>query len=106
MLPVVAQKLGNDFEIAVTSCASQIGSGALPMEKLPSAGLAIRLRGAKRGGRALTALSNALRALPVPVVGHMDDHALVLDLRCLEDEKGFIANLAALDLSEKPDALA
>jgi L-seryl-tRNA(Ser) seleniumtransferase len=106
LLPTVADKAGHEFEVTVAACMSQIGSGALPMEKLPSAGLAIRLRGAKRGGRALTALSNALRALPVPVVGHMDDHALVLDLRCLEDEKGFIANLAALDLSEKPDALA
>jgi len=106
MLPVVAQKLGNDFEITVTSCASQIGSGALPMEKLPSAGLAIRLRGAKRGGRALAALAIALRQLPVPVAGHIDDNALILDLRCLDDEKGFVANLAALDLRGGPDGLA
>jgi len=106
LLPAVAEKAGDEFEVAVAACMSQIGSGALPMEKLPSAGLAIRLRGAKRSGRALTALSNALRALPVPVVGHIDDNALILDLRCLEDEKGFIANLAALDPLEKPDALA
>ena len=106
LLPAVAEKAGDEFEVAVAACMSQIGSGALPMEKLPSAGLAIRLRGAKRSGRALTALSNALRALPVPVVGHIDDNALILDLRCLEDEKGFIANLAALDSPEKPDALA
>ncbi len=106
LLPAVAAKTGPAFEVTITVCASQIGSGALPMEKLPSAGLAIRLRGARRGGRALTALSNALRRLPVPVVGRIEDNALILDLRCLEDEKGFIANLAALDLSEKPDALA
>jgi L-seryl-tRNA(Ser) seleniumtransferase len=106
MLPIIAQKLGNDFEIAVTSCASQIGSGALPMEKLPSAGLAIRLRGAKRGGRALAALSIALRQLPVPVVGRIDDNALILDLRCLDDEAGFIANLARLDPRSRPDAMA
>jgi L-seryl-tRNA(Ser) seleniumtransferase len=106
LLLAVAAKTGPAFEVTITACASQIGSGALPMEKLPSAGLAIRLCGAKRGGRALTTLSNALRRLPVPVVGRIEDNALILDLRCLEDEKGFIANLAALDLSEKPDALA
>jgi L-seryl-tRNA(Ser) seleniumtransferase len=104
LLPAVAEKLGNRFEVAITACASQIGSGALPTEKVPSAGLAIRLRGAKRGGRALAALSIALRQLPVPVVGRIDDNALILDLRCLEDEKGFVVNLAALD-PEKSDAL-
>jgi L-seryl-tRNA(Ser) seleniumtransferase len=106
LLPMVAEKLGQGFETSITSCASQIGSGALPMEKVPSAGLAIRVRSAKRSGRALNALSTALRQLPIPVVGHIDDNALILDLRCLDDEKSFIANLAALNVSEKPDALA
>jgi L-seryl-tRNA(Ser) seleniumtransferase len=106
LLPVVAEKIGDKFETSVAACASQIGSGALPTEKVPSAGLAIRVRGAKRGGRGLAALSITLRQLAVPVVGHIDDNALILDLRCLDDEKGFIANLAGLDPSEKPDALA
>lgn len=106
LLPVVAQKLGAGFDVGVTDCASQIGSGALPMEKVLSAGLAIRVAGGKRGGRALAALSIALRQLPVPVVGRIDDNALILDLRCLDDEKAFVGNLAALDLRSKPDALA
>ncbi|MDB5582068.1 MAG: selA, partial [Bradyrhizobium sp.] len=106
LLPVIATKIGDAFEVAIVACASQIGSGALPMEKVPSAGLAIRVRGVKRGGRALTALSIALRQLPVPVVGRIDDNTLIFDLRCLDDEAAFIANLAALALSERPDALA
>jgi L-seryl-tRNA(Ser) seleniumtransferase len=106
VLPVVADRLGHGFEVSVTGCASQIGSGALPMEKVPSAGLAIRIRGAKRGGRLLAALSIALRQLPVPVVGRIDDNALILDLRCLEDEKAFTANLEALSLAGGGDALA
>jgi L-seryl-tRNA(Ser) seleniumtransferase len=106
LLPVVTEQLGDGFAVSITDCASQIGSGALPMEKVASAGLAIRISGAKRGGRALAALSIALRQLPVPVVGRIDDNALILDLRCLDDEAGFIANLAALDMRSKPDALA
>lgn len=106
LLPVVADKFGDGFDISVIECASQIGSGALPMEKVPSAGLAIRLKGVKRGGKVLAALSIALRQLPVPVVGRIDDNALILDLRCLEDEKAFIANFAALDVAGEPDALA
>jgi L-seryl-tRNA(Ser) seleniumtransferase len=31
------------------------------------------------------------------VIGRIEDGALVLDLRCLEDEEGFAANLAALE---------
>ena len=76
------------------ACASQIGSGALPLETVPSAGLAIRpTERAGAGGRCrLTAASCA--RLPIPVIGRIEDQALILDLRCLEDEAGFIANLA------------
>jgi L-seryl-tRNA(Ser) seleniumtransferase len=38
----------------------------------------------------------AFRALPVPVIGHIRDGAFILDLRCLDDEAGFIAQLAQL----------
>jgi L-seryl-tRNA(Ser) seleniumtransferase len=104
MLPVVAGKMGDAFDVMTVACASQIGSGALPMEKLPSAGLAIRVRGAKRKGRLLSALSIALRSLPIPVVGRIEDNALVLDMRCLEDEREFIANLVSLDMEMPPMA--
>jgi L-seryl-tRNA(Ser) seleniumtransferase len=104
--PVVAVKIGDGFDVTVTACASQIGSGALPMETVPSAGLAIRPRSAKRSGRTLGALSISLRRLPVPVVGRIEDKALLLDLRCLDDEKAFIANLATLDTAEMSDAVA
>ena len=104
--PVVAVKIGDGFDVTVTACASQIGSGALPMETVPSAGLAIRPRSAKRSGRILGALSISLRRLPVPVVGRIEDKALLLDLRCLDDEKAFIANLATLDTAEMSDAVA
>jgi len=104
--PILAEKLGAAFTIAVTACASQIGSGALPLETVPSAGLAIRPSGARGGGRALSALSTALRQLPVPVLGRIEANALILDLRCLDDEDGFIINLASLNPAEKAGALA
>jgi len=99
VLPVVGARLGGAFAVAVAACASQIGSGALPLETVPSAGLAVRTRAARGSGRALAALSAALRRLPIPVIGRIEDQALVLDLRCLDDEAGFIANLAALDVA-------
>jgi len=92
--------------VAAVSCASQIGSGALPLETVPSFGLSVTPRAAKRSGRMLTALSTALRALSVPVVGRIENKALLLDLRCLDDEAAFIANLAQLEIKERADAAA
>jgi L-seryl-tRNA(Ser) seleniumtransferase len=41
-------------------------------------------------------LSQALRSLPVPVIGRIEDGRVILDLRCLDDEGGFVAQLGAL----------
>jgi L-seryl-tRNA(Ser) seleniumtransferase len=101
----LASALGNAFTVEPVDCASQIGSGALPVETVPSAGLAIRPAAARRAGSALAALAAALRKLPVPVIGRIEEQALILDLRCLEDGDIFVANLAGLDLGAS-DALA
>jgi len=100
LLPIVAAKLEARFNVAVVACASQIGSGALPLENIPSAGLAIRPRTERGAGRALDRLAAAFRRLPVPVIGRIEDGAQILDLRCLEDEAAFMANFAALDLGD------
>ena len=80
------------FSAAACACKSQVGSGALPVDTIPSAGL--RLTG--QGGDAPDRLSARLRALPMPVIGHIRDGALVLDLRCLEQDAALLAALAAL----------
>jgi L-seryl-tRNA(Ser) seleniumtransferase len=103
LAPAVATVLGDAFAVEVVECRSQIGSGALPLETLLSAGLALSPRSGS--GRALDALGSALRVLPVPVVGRIESRSIVLDLRCLEDEPGFVANLAGLDRGSI-DALA
>ena len=53
------------YSAATSACQSQVGSGALPVDTIPSAGL--RLTGS--GGDAPERLSARLRALPIPVVG-------------------------------------
>ncbi|SDO87133.1 L-seryl-tRNA(Sec) selenium transferase [Phyllobacterium sp. YR620] len=96
LAPIVAKAVQGAFNVAVVDCASQIGSGALPLATVPSAGLALTV--IDGGGRALEELSAALRRLPVPVIGHIERGSLVLDLRCLEDEAAFAANIAGLDM--------
>lgn len=80
------------FSAAPAPCKSQVGSGALPVDTIPSAGL--RLTG--DGGDAPDRLSALLRALPMPVIGHIRDGALVLDLRCLERDETLLSALAGL----------
>ena len=93
--PQLAAALGAGWTVDAIACASQIGSGALPLETLPSAGLAIRPSG-KASGAAVEALAAAFRAVPLPVIGRIAQGALVFDLRCLEDESSLAAQLAEL----------
>ena len=102
--PLLAATLGDAYQVERVACNSQIGSGALPLETVPSAGLAVTPVAARGHGRALAALATALRTLPVPVIGHVAEGSLVLDLRCLDDEAGFVANLASLAFAEGQDA--
>jgi L-seryl-tRNA(Ser) seleniumtransferase len=99
LLPSVGAAVGADFAVSVIPCTSQIGSGALPAEKIASAGLACRAVSARGSGRALLRLAAAFRQIPVPVIGRIEDQALIFDLRCLEDEAGFVGNLTALNLT-------
>ena len=92
----VQHAVGAVYAVQAVPVFSQIGSGALPADHLPSYALAIRHAGSGRPGRHLARLETLLRELPRPVVGRLADDALWLDLRCLEerDEAGFIAQLA------------
>jgi len=92
--------LGPDYRVEHAAMTSQIGSGALPVESLPSHGLVVRPQERKRAGRLLQQLEAALRQLPRPVIGRLRDDALWLDLRCLEaaDQAAFAANLQQLAL--------
>ena len=94
--PALQAALVPGYAVAVVGLLGQIGSGSLPVERLPSAGLAVAPVHKKGAGRALDALATALRGLPLPVIGRVADDQLLLDLRCLEDPAAFTAQLPAL----------
>lgn len=97
VLPCLAAGLAGAATVAVESCASQPGSGSLPAEGLPSACLAIRPAGGRRSVTArVEDLARAFRDLPIPVIGRVHDGVLYFDLRCLDDEAGFLAQLGSL----------
>lgn len=98
LLPVLQQALGEDWDLCTASTSSQIGSGAMPVEALPSLAIVLRHQGKGSSGRALSGLARRLRELPRPVIGRVADDALWLDLRCLEehDEAAFTRQLQEL----------
>ena len=98
LLPALQSVKAAGFSLSTRDCASQIGSGALPTETLPSAGLALEPTSKKNAGTQVEALATAFRGLPIPVIGRIDKGALLLDLRCLDDEAEFAAQLGALRL--------
>jgi len=75
-------------EVRVEACRSQIGSGALPVDLVPSAAVTI-------DGNSLETVALSLRGLPRPVIGRIGQGRLLLDCRCLEpgDEGAFIAQI-------------
>ena len=83
-------------EVTVEQTYSQVGSGALPVDKLQSAALKISRPDLRRPGKTLEKLALAFRKLQIPVIGRISGDALWFDLRCLEDEKGFVENLQGL----------
>jgi len=79
---------GKRADVDVQHCASQVGSGSLPVDRLPSAALRV-----VSGTLKPAAIARALRGLPIPVIGRIHDDAVWLDLRCLEDEAAFAGQL-------------
>ena len=91
LLPAFAATLAGHAVVTVEDCLSQIGSGAQPVDLLPSAALVIRPP-VVRGGRVLLAIEAGLRALPIPIIGRISKGALWLDCRTVEDADELLAS--------------
>lgn len=89
LLPIVQAALGARAKVSVADVRGQIGSGALPVDLLPSFALAIQAKGLDR-------IADIFRQLPIPVIGRIGDGTLYFDLRTLDDEAAFTAQLDRL----------
>lgn len=94
----LALALAPRYTVREVALISQIGSGSLPVETLPSAGLSIEpVQAGKKGtGTALSSLASALRALPSPIIGRIAEDQLLLDCRCLDRAEDVLGQIAAL----------
>ena len=84
-----AQKLKSQLEqrelpaqIVLETCESQIGGGALPLEKISSTAVAIRSEICSA-----SEMEKRMRALPTPIIGRMINGAWAMDMRTIEEEQ-------------------
>jgi L-seryl-tRNA(Ser) seleniumtransferase len=99
LLPAVRAAVGRSAQVSVVEVRSQIGSGSLPVDSIASHALALAVPSRRRHALAAE-LARAFRELPVPVLGRIRDGAFLLDLRCLDREAEFAAQLGRLRLRE------
>ena len=87
LIPKIQEAL-NVCGLTVSSRAvkSQIGSGSLPVERLPSIALALEAM-LKVNERLVVRLERLLRASDTAVIGRLAGKALLLDLRCMPEDK-------------------
>ena len=57
--------------------------------------------GSRNEEPAAARIAAAFRALPVPVIGRVREGAFIMDLRCLDHEDEFVAQLGQLKIEEK-----
>ncbi|MSQ53535.1 MAG: L-seryl-tRNA(Sec) selenium transferase [Betaproteobacteria bacterium] len=97
LLPAFANAFAGIATVSLVPCESEVGSGSLPSDKLQSFAIAVAPVGDKRKATVqVEALAKACRELPMPVIGRVRDGSLYLDLRCLDDEAGLVAQLNRL----------
>ncbi|MFZ1875000.1 MAG: L-seryl-tRNA(Sec) selenium transferase [Chania sp.] len=88
LLSQLAVRFADRFELRAEPCWSQIGSGSLPVDRLPS--YALTFTPCDGRGATLELLAQQWRSLPQPVIGRIHDGRLWLDLRCLEQESALL----------------
>jgi|TARA_B110000914_G_scaffold178540_1_gene160350 L-seryl-tRNA(Ser) seleniumtransferase len=94
LVPAVQEALSKSFLVGSKTSYSQIGSGALPIETLES--IVLYIAPLEPNDSIVRALSEALRALPCPIIGRIHKGELLLDLRCLDNEANFLQQLQLL----------
>ena len=98
LYPSIKSKVSNIAEVKIIKCKSQIGSGSLPVELLPSYGIKISAKNLKRNSnKFLQNISKKFRELPIPIIGRLSKDSLIFDCRCLENTTLIIRQIEKLN---------
>jgi L-seryl-tRNA(Ser) seleniumtransferase len=80
LLPRLQTALGDGFRLRQEDSTSQIGSGALPTEELPTVVIAVEHK-----SLSATRIAEKFRAANPPIIGRIKDDRFLLDLRTIFD---------------------
>ncbi|MFZ2060697.1 MAG: L-seryl-tRNA(Sec) selenium transferase [Candidatus Binatus sp.] len=83
---IVAERLGDGYVVEIVDAASQVGSGAMPVEQLKS--VALRVTHPEKSANAIAAMFRRAR-----IIGRIADDSFHLDLRTIEDPSVFSVKL-------------
>ena len=95
VLPKLQAMLGDGFRLMLEDSTSQIGSGALPTEELPTVVIAI-----EHPKLSAAAIATKFRAANPPIIGRINDDHFLLDLRTIFDPQELIPNFNRAESSQ------
>jgi L-seryl-tRNA(Ser) seleniumtransferase len=87
IMPKLQARLGNGFHLTLENSTSQIGSGAMPTEELPTIVIAVEHK-----GLSTTGIAAKFRAANPPIIGRIKDDRFLLDLRTIFDPQELVPN--------------
>jgi L-seryl-tRNA(Ser) seleniumtransferase len=87
VLPKLQARLGDGYRLTLEDSTSQIGSGALPTEELPSVAIAIEHK-----NHSATRIAGKFRTAHPPIIGRIKEERFLLDLRTIFDPEELVPN--------------
>jgi L-seryl-tRNA(Ser) seleniumtransferase len=84
-LPKIQQALGGTFRVTLEESTSQVGSGALPTEELPTKVLVVQ-----SDGMSAERIAQRFRNANPPIIGRIKDDRFLLDLRTIFDAEDVV----------------
>src|SRR5215813_4510406 len=87
VLPKLQATVGDGFRLRLEDSTSQIGSGALPTEELPTVVIAV-----EHESLSATRIAEKFRAANPPIIGRINDDRFMLDLRTIFDPLELVPN--------------
>ena len=85
LMPALERTLGPGFRLSLVNSTSQVGSGALPTEEIPTKAIAV-----EHDATRADAIAERFRQARPPIIGRIKDGRFLLDLRTIFDPDDLI----------------
>jgi L-seryl-tRNA(Ser) seleniumtransferase len=90
VMPALGEALGPGFRLSLQDSTSQVGSGALPTEEIPTKAIAV-----EHDGMGANHVAERFRSARPPIIGRIRDDRFLLDLRTIFDPDDLIPKWAS-----------